>query len=84
MAERQRSQDGTRETDRFTGDGAAPSQQGRAGGRVERDVGTQDLLKRARDGEDAGVTRVRKADEKEGGTGYIRGSGDDIENVGED
>ncbi|PJE34984.1 hypothetical protein CVM52_19525 [Pseudooceanicola lipolyticus] len=40
-----------------------PGQQGRAGGNLERKVGTRDLLKRARQ-DRAGVTRVRKSDEK--------------------
>lgn len=38
------------------------SQQGRAGGRLPRDIGTRDELKRANE-RPAGKTRVRKSDE---------------------
>jgi hypothetical protein len=65
MAERHRSQDGRQETDAYTDDEATPSQQGRADGGVERQVGTRDLLKRAEE-DRPGVTRVRKSDEKSG------------------
>ncbi len=41
------------------------SQAGRSGGRLPRDIGTQDELKRANE-RPAGKTRVNKADEKEG------------------
>lgn len=41
------------------------SQAGRSGGRLARDIGTQDELKRSNE-RPAGKTRVRKADEKEG------------------
>ena len=41
------------------------SQAGRSGGRLPRDIGTQDELKRATE-RPAGKTRVKKADEKEG------------------
>lgn len=64
MPERKRSQDGTRETEKFTHDVETPDQQGRAGGNLERKVGTRDALRRVRHGEDA-TTRVRKADEKD-------------------
>ncbi|WP_316014055.1 hypothetical protein [Roseobacter sp. HKCCA0434] len=40
------------------------SQGGREGGRLPRDIGTQDEMKRAQD-TDAGVTRVTKQDEEE-------------------
>ena len=66
MAERKRSSDGTRETDRFTEGGHTPGQQGRGGaGDLPRDIGTRDEHRRAEEGE-AGVTRVRKSDEREG------------------
>ncbi len=41
------------------------SQAGRSGGRLPRDIGTQDELKRSNE-RPAGKTRVNKADEKEG------------------
>lgn len=41
------------------------SQAGRSGGRLPRDIGTQDELKRAIE-RPAGKTRVRKSDEKGG------------------
>ncbi|CTQ34055.1 hypothetical protein [Jannaschia rubra] len=64
MAERHRSNDGSRDTDKFIEDmPETPDQQGRAGGRVARDVGTQDSLKRATKQGVSGVTRVTKADE---------------------
>jgi hypothetical protein len=40
------------------------SQAGRSGGRLPRDIGTQDELKRATE-RPAGKTRVKKSDEKE-------------------
>lgn len=66
MAERKRSRDGTRETERFTGGAATPGQQGRGGaGDLPRDIGTCDEQRQAEAGE-AGVTRVRKSDERQG------------------
>lgn len=66
MAERRRSRDGTRETERFTKAPATPGQQGREGaGDLPRDIGSRDEQRRAEEGE-AGVTRVRKSDEREG------------------
>ena len=50
-----------------TGDAPTPSQQGRAGGNLERDVGTQDALKRATQSR-PGTTRVRKEDKIRHGT----------------
>lgn len=41
------------------------SQAGRSGGRLPRDIGTQDELKRANE-RPAGKTRVKKSDEKDG------------------
>ena len=43
------------------------SQGGREGGRLARDIGTQDELKRAAE-RPAGATRVNKSDEKKRGT----------------
>ncbi|TNF20974.1 MAG: hypothetical protein EP318_08865 [Rhodobacteraceae bacterium] len=63
MADRKRSQDGKRETEDYVDDAATPSQQGRADGNLERQVGTRDLLKRAEQ-DRPGVTRVRKSEEK--------------------
>lgn len=62
MVERQRSKDGTRETERFQApDGGSP---GRAGGNLARDIGTKDELKRSQE-QPAGVTRVSKSDEQQ-------------------
>lgn len=41
------------------------SQAGRSGGRLPRDIGTQDELKRANE-RPAGKTRVKKSDERDG------------------
>jgi hypothetical protein len=66
MVERKRSRDGTRETERFTDGPATPGQQGREGaGDLPRDIGTRDEKRQAEEGE-AGVTRVRKSDERQG------------------
>ncbi len=76
MAERKRSTDGKSETEQFVPDTSTPSQQGRAGGNLERKVGTRDERKRAEKGE--GATRVRKSDEKgSGNLGGHHGTGDD-------
>lgn len=64
MAERHRSTDGTRETDQFIGDmPETPSHQGRAGGELARDIGTEDALRRATTQGARGVTRVTKSTE---------------------
>ncbi len=69
MAERHRSKDGTRETDAFIEDmPETPDQQGRAGGNLARDVGTQAALERAQGKDADGVTRVTKSDEIDHGT----------------
>lgn len=66
-----------RETEDYIDDQDTPAQQGRAGGNLERDVGTRDLLKRARQ-DKPGTTRVRKSDEKgQGGLGGHHGTGED-------
>ena len=76
MAERHRSKDGNRETEKFIDDTETPDQGGRAGGNLERKVGTRDLLKRAEKGDDAGTTRVHKSDEKgQGNLGGHHGTG---------
>jgi len=75
MAERHRSQDGTRETEAYLDDAGTPAQQGRAGGALERKVGTQDEKKRAEQ-DRPGATRVTKQDEKgQGGLGGHHGTG---------
>ncbi len=66
MAERKRSKDGTRDTEKVLGDAADISQQGRAGGDLSRKVGTRDEQKRATE-DPAGPTRVTKQDEIDGG-----------------
>lgn len=74
MAERHRSKDGKKETEAYTHDTPTPGHQGRAGGTLERDVGTRDLLKRATQ-DRPGATRVTKADEKgQGGLGGHHGT----------
>ncbi|MGB3556252.1 MAG: hypothetical protein WBA25_16610 [Jannaschia sp.] len=66
MAERHRSKDGTRETDAFIEDmPETPSHQGRSGGELARDIGTEAALARATQQGAKGVTRVTKAKERE-------------------
>jgi hypothetical protein len=67
MAERIRSKDGSRDTDDILGAKGDVAQAGRSGGRLARDIGTQDEEKRAFE-RPAGATRVTKSDEKEGGS----------------
>ena len=75
MAERKRSTDGTRETDEFVSDTPTPGHQGRAQGNLERQVGTRDEEKTAKQGE--GATRVHKSDEKgQGDLGGLHGTGE--------
>lgn len=64
MAERHRSNDGKRETDKVLGEKGEVSQGGRSGGNLPRDIGSRDELKRATE-RPAGTTRVTKSDEKE-------------------
>lgn len=67
MAERKRSQDGTRDTDAFIKDMPdTPDQQGRSGGEVAREVGTRDALLRATTQGARGVTRVTKSQQDDG------------------
>jgi protein required for attachment to host cells len=76
MAERKRSNDGTRETDAYLDDAPTPSQQGRAEGELERRVGTRDEGKRATSSR-PGATRVTKEDEQgEGNLGGLHGTGE--------
>jgi hypothetical protein len=66
MAERHRSKDGSRETEEIIGEAADISQQGRAGGDIERRVATRDEEKRAKE-RPAGITRVTGQDRRETG-----------------
>jgi hypothetical protein len=63
MVDRKRSRDGTREA-QAVAEEAEVGQQGRAGGRLAREVGTEDELKRGSE-RPAGATRETKADEKD-------------------
>ncbi len=65
MAERHRSRDGSRDSERILGEAGPPGGQGREGGRLARDIGTQDELKRTTE-RPAGKTRVTKSDEEGG------------------
>ena len=67
MAKQVQSPDGHRDTDDILGVVGSVSQSGREGGRLARDIGTQGELKRASE-RPAGATRVKKADEKKGGS----------------
>ncbi|SHH78028.1 hypothetical protein [Marivita hallyeonensis] len=64
MPERARSKDGRKETEETLGAEGAIAQSGRTGGRLPRDVGTQDELKRSAE-RPAGATRVTKSMEKD-------------------
>ena len=72
MAERQRSKDGSRDTEKVLGTGtdAAPEHGGRDGGNVARTIGSEDEMKRAGE-RPAGKTRVKKADEEKPGTSNL-------------
>ena len=76
MPERVRSNDGRSETAELLDDmPKTPSQQGRADGNLERNVGMQDEERRVEKGE-MGTTRVTKEDERgEGGLGGHHGTG---------
>ena len=80
MPERVRSKDGRSETAEILRDAPdTPSQQGRAQGNLERNVGTQDEEKRVFKGE-MGKTRVTKEDERgQGGLGGHHGTGENGE-----
>ncbi|KUP91209.1 hypothetical protein [Tritonibacter horizontis] len=64
MAERVRSKDGHQETKDILGAEGTVSHGGRAGGRLPREVGSEDEQKRARE-RPAGATRVTKSNEQE-------------------
>lgn len=64
MADRHRSQDMKKDTDRVLGDTDTPAQQGREGGTLQRNIATQDDLKRATE-RPAGKTCVTKSVERE-------------------
>ena len=66
MAARKRSKDGSRDTDKVLGPTGGIAQQGRKGGRLARDIGTEDEKKRATE-RPAGQPRVTKSHEKEDG-----------------
>jgi hypothetical protein len=53
------------DSDHALGAKGTVSQAGRSGGRLPRDIGTRDELKRANE-RPAGKTRVTKSDEKDG------------------
>lgn len=67
MAKRVQSDDEYRDSDDILGGEGTISQSGRDGGRLARDIGTKDELKRAGE-RPAGATRIKKADEKDGGS----------------
>lgn len=62
MVERKRSKDGRREAQEIA-DRAEAGHQGRKGGQLARDIGTEDELKRVAGGP-AGTTRVTKSDDE--------------------
>ncbi len=65
MAERHRSKDGSKDSDKILGEEGAVQGQGRSGGTLQRDIASRDELKRATQ-RPAGKTRVTKSDEKGG------------------
>lgn len=64
MADRVRSKDGRQETKEILGAEGTISQGGRTGGRLAREVATEDEKKRAME-RPAGATRVTKSNEQE-------------------
>lgn len=66
MPERHRSKDGSKDSEKVLGTEGAGSGQGRDGGRLARNIGSKDELKRAGE-RPAGKTRVTKSDEAEDG-----------------
>ncbi|MFV2053517.1 hypothetical protein [Aliiroseovarius sp. YM-037] len=64
MAERHRSNDKHKESEEILGEDGAVSGQGREGGRLAREIGSKDELKRAKE-RPAGATRVTKENEEE-------------------
>ncbi|WP_299046439.1 hypothetical protein [uncultured Tateyamaria sp.] len=61
MADRHRSKDGSRDSDKVLGETGPVSQQGRSGGTLQRDIASRDEEKRATE-RPAGQTRVTKSD----------------------
>lgn len=77
MADRHRSQDGVKETEKYLGPEVGEAQQGREGGRPAREIATKDEKKRRVDG-DTSITRVTKKHEKgQGNLGGHHGTGGD-------
>jgi hypothetical protein len=70
VAERQRSKDGERETDRVLGTGGGVAESGRSGGTLARAIASEDEEKRS-GSRPAGKTRPRKADEEKPGTSNL-------------
>ncbi|WP_370402117.1 hypothetical protein [Sulfitobacter sp. JB4-11] len=66
MAERHRSKDGSKDSEKFTSDDGPVAQQGRDGGNLQRDVGTRDDAKRANE-KPSGATRVTGQDKRNHG-----------------
>lgn len=66
MAERHRSNDGSKDSEKILGDTTRISQQGRSGGDLQRDVAAQDEEKRAKE-RPAGATRVTGQDKRNHG-----------------
>lgn len=66
MAERHRSKDGSKDSEKFVDESAEISQQGRSDGNLERDVGTKDEKKRAVE-KPEGHTRVTGEDKRNHG-----------------
>lgn len=61
MAERHRSKDGSRDSEKALGEKGEIDQSGREGGTLQRGIASRDELKRAKE-RPAGATRVRKSD----------------------
>ncbi|MCB1311960.1 MAG: hypothetical protein KDK29_08760 [Sedimentitalea sp.] len=66
MTERQRSKDGSRDSEKVLGESGAVSGQGRSGGTLQRDIASRDELKRVGE-RPAGKTRVTKSLERDQG-----------------
>jgi len=64
MPERIKSKDGRKETEEVLGSEGEVEHAGRSGGRLAREVGTEDELKRSTE-RPAGATRVTKSQKKE-------------------
>lgn len=63
MAQRHRSNDDSRDSEKILGSKGAISQQGRSGDTLQRDIASEDELKRATE-RPAGKTRVTKQKER--------------------